>query len=399
MLYRCYMKRSITVLLLLILLAACTDPVLRERKKNIADFYQSLTIRHDTSGYYNFYEISIPSRYSACTGKLAFFLFSADISDDSDNAVTCKILTTNTHMFIPADSKDYFLAVLGNLHDTGPFYILKDIPGPEKNIQTHTDIAYITTQQPDSIVCISGIPTEISMSSDSEIIREYSFDDFTFLSFSQPGYYHFDVKNQKHSPHTYNIFVSPVNSVHTDRIDLDWYYTQFRTITTSNCGPTVVSMALAWARALDISVPRVREIIGWQGSGAVNFQQMQQVLYMHGVDSEIRDFTDKEQIFDLISEDKLVCISYNMAGLTYQPRPRENFFDQYYIDHGGHYLALKGYSADKKYFIIYDPIPSDWQENRERYADGVSMYGRNRYYDADELVRSFTKPQILVVSR
>ena len=76
----------------------------------------------------------------------------------------------------------------------------------------------------------------------------------------------------------------------------------------------------------------------------------------------------------------------------------DNLFGQYYIDSGGHYLMIKGYSLDKRYFVVYDPIPSDWVANSKRYADGMSMYGRNRYYDVDELFTSLRAPQVLEIA-
>ena len=46
---------------------------------------------------------------------------------------------------------------------------------------------------------------------------------------------------------------------------------------------------------------------------------------------------------------------------------------------------------------MYDPIPSDWIGNAKRYADGQSMFGRNRYYDVDELFAALRSPRVLEI--
>lgn len=126
---------------------------------------------------------------------------------------------------------------------------------------------------------------------------------------------------------------------------------------------------------------------------------MKQVLATYGVESEIVPLEGAEQIFNAIDNDCLVGMLYDMSGISYQRNPRKNLFDQYYRDKGGHYLALKGYSKDKRYFVIYDPIPSDWSYNAGRYSDEESMYGRNRYYRVDELLNASTSHEILIIKR
>jgi hypothetical protein len=74
-------------------------------------------------------------------------------------------------------------------------------------------------------------------------------------------------------------------------------------------------------------------------------------------------------------------------------------FGRYYYDAVGHYLVIKGYSTDKQYFVVYDAIPSDWGSNSFRYADGISMIGRNRYYEAKELFDSLRRLDIIEVMR
>jgi len=214
----------------------------------------------------------------------------------------------------------------------------------------------------------------------------------------EPGFYLITSRMNGHVYKT-NVFVSPVPSFHLDRVDRDWYYTQFRTRTTSNCGPTVVSMGISWAKGREVSVPTVRSIIGWTGSGAVSMPELKHVLDEYDVESELHWIDSPDRIFDLLDSGSLVGVVYDMAGISFTENAADNLFGQYYVDAGGHYLAIKGYSLDREYFIVYDPIPSDWVSNSMRYGDGMSMFGRNRYYDVDELFAALRSLQIIEIRR
>ena len=195
-----------------------------------------------------------------------------------------------------------------------------------------------------------------------------------------------------------HLFVSPAPSVHTDRSDIDWYKTQYGT-GLSNCGPTVAAMAVAWATGQRITVESVREFVGWRGNGAVGLAELQRFIGSRGVASDIVTVTEPRDIMDMIDRDHLVGVIYDMAGLAEVADPQDDLFGQYYTDFGGHYLAIKGYTVDRRYFVVYDPIPSDWSGNRVRYADGTSMLGRNRYYPVDEFFAAFRTRQVLEVRR
>ena len=260
-------------------------------------------------------------------------------------------------------------------------------------------IAFITLSNIGDVFPLPGKLIDFKGPSENSFHAVYEYKGYYFYEFTESGYYLLDIEPTGRKPYQFDLFVSPVESLHTDRVDMDWYFTQFKTVTTSNCGPTVASMGIAWATGKSVSVPRVREILGWSGSGGVVFEELQEVLKLHEVESEVVPFGNAGQIFSYLDKDKLVGVIYNMAGVKYQKNPGENLFDQYYIDNGGHYLAIKGYSTDKKYFIIYDPIPSDWTLNAERYSDGISMYGRNRYYKVDEVLSSLRRQDLLIISR
>ena len=196
------------------------------------------------------------------------------------------------------------------------------------------------------------------------------------------------------------LFVSPVPSRHADRADLDWYRTQFNTGTQSNCGPSVVSMALAWAIGDYVPVAKVREAVGWQGDGGIGFEDMIAVLRTHGVTAWMQNVRGPEDVAAIVDSGRIAVLLYNTRSVRRASGdPTRNLFGAYYTDDVGHYVLVKGYSLDRKWLVVYDPIPSDWSANSVRYADGISMIGRNRYYAAAQLFATIRRPNVLVIDR
>jgi len=79
--------------------------------------------------------------------------------------------------------------------------------------------------------------------------------------------------------------------------------------------------------------------------------------------------------------------------------PGTDLFGKYYNDSVGHYAVVKGYSLNGEYFVIHDPIPSDWGVNSFRYGDEISMIGRNRYYSSAEMLRCLRRADMIVVKK
>lgn len=195
------------------------------------------------------------------------------------------------------------------------------------------------------------------------------------------------------------LFVSPFESVHSDRSDINWYRTQFGT-GLSNCGPATASMGISWASGQYVDVKDVREYIGWQGNGATSFDELRKTLAHYGVSSAYTDVKNQESIFKLIDRGNIAIILYHCGGIPLaKSNPENDLVGRYYADSVGHYIVIKGYSVDKQYFIVYDPIPSDWNCNGKRYGDGVSMLGRNRYYPANLLMKYILTNYVLEVTR
>jgi hypothetical protein len=196
------------------------------------------------------------------------------------------------------------------------------------------------------------------------------------------------------------LFVSPFPSVQNDRFDVDWYRTQYDTGTSSNCGPASVSMAVGWAKGDYVSVAAIRNYIGFQGDGGTSFPQLERALAWRGVQAREVDLVSLDDVFAVIDRGEIAVILFHTARIArVRGRPDTDYVGRYYTDAVGHYVVIKGYTTDRKYFVVYDPLPSDWSSNGTRYGDGYSMIGRNRFYSVAEMARALSLPRMLVVSR
>jgi hypothetical protein len=198
---------------------------------------------------------------------------------------------------------------------------------------------------------------------------------------------------------TVYLFVSPIPSRHVEREDRDWYRTQYGT-GLANCGPALISMAILWARGTDVPVEQIRAEIGYPyADGSLSFDDLRDSLGDHGVKARYFLLTSAEDLVGILEGRHLGLVLIQSGGIQRaMGDPRENPFGRYYDDNIGHYVLVKGYSLDRRYFVVYDPLPSDWDFNGLRYADGTSMIGKNRYYRAEELFSALKTPQILEVS-
>ncbi len=200
---------------------------------------------------------------------------------------------------------------------------------------------------------------------------------------------------------TYKIylFVSPFPSVQNDRFDVDWYRTQYNT-GSSNCGPAAVSMAVGWAKGAFVSVTAIRNYLGFQGDGGTSFPQLERALTWRGVKARTEDMAGLGDVFAAIDRGEIVIILFHTGRISrVRGRSDLNYVGRYYADRVGHYVVVKGYTTDKKYLTVYDPLPSDWSSNGSRYGDGISMIGRNRFYSVAEMARALSVSKMLVVSR
>ena len=200
---------------------------------------------------------------------------------------------------------------------------------------------------------------------------------------------------------TFYLFVSPFPSRLSTEPEYDWYKTQFDTGMYGNCGPSANASAIKWAVGEDLTVPEVRGEIGMPyANGAVDYDNLTRNLHAHSVPAKILPIGTAKDITDVIDAGGIVIVGFNCGSVApSKGDKRTNFVGRYYPDATGHYLLIKGYTLDDTMFVVYDAIPGDWKKNELRYADGVSMIGRNRFFKIDEVMKTIRGMQMIAVWR
>jgi LysM repeat protein len=286
----------------------------------------------------------------------------------------------------------------GKVHSSNTIYITVPHPGAWAT----GDQRFITLDEvgqpfdvPGEVTAVLGYPSL----DESPIVRGGAADGVQTYVANQKGFYNLTVDKDGEISHIY-LFVSPIPSRNVDRPDMDWYRTQFNTGTQSNCGPSMIAMAISWALGDYVPVAQVRQTVGWTGDGGIGFEDMIRVLKSRGVKAELKPAWSPDDVRKIIDQGQIAILLYNtMSVRRASGDPTQNLFGTYYKDNVGHYVLIKGYSLDRKWFVVYDPIPSDWSSNSVRYSDGISMIGRNRYYAATELFATIRVNQVLAVTR
>jgi len=286
----------------------------------------------------------------------------------------------------------------GRLHVSNRIYL--DVPHPgtwrsgDQRFVTLDDVGE-PFEVDGEVIDVLGYPSVAS----SPIAAAGAEKGLSSYSANASGFFNLTVDREGELSHLY-LFVSPVPSRHADRADLDWYRTQFNTGTLSNCGPSMVSMALAWATGEYLPVAKVREEVGWEGDGGISFEDMVRVLKEQGVSSWMAPVSGIEDVARIIDSGRIAVLLYNTRSVRRASGDAtRNLFGSYYAESVGHYVVVKGYSLDRKWLVVYDPVPSDWSANSVRYPDGISMIGRNRYYPTSELFATIRRPNVLVIDR
>jgi hypothetical protein len=286
----------------------------------------------------------------------------------------------------------------GGVYRSAPLYI--DIPHPEAALE-NSGVKFVTLSAPDDPFTVNGIVTRTARYAnvDAAPLRLTGTDGgLTEARFGSPGFYGLTVENGQKEQY-YSVFVSPLPTVHVDAAekDFNWYRTQFNTGTTGNCGPATVSMAVAWSTGKYFPVSAVRQAVGWRGEGETSFEELLAVMKEQGVPAAISPIRGAGSVREVIDAGGIAVVLFRTDGVrTAKGDPARNLFGKYYNDSVGHYVVIKGYSLDGEYFVIYDPIPSDWSVNSFRYGDDLSMIGRNRYYSTAELLGSLRRQDMIV---
>ncbi|MDR1898977.1 MAG: LysM peptidoglycan-binding domain-containing protein [Treponema sp.] len=290
----------------------------------------------------------------------------------------------------------------GAIYRSNPLYI--DIPHPGSAAEYSTT-KFVTLSSPDDFFVVRGTVTGVARYPGVEAAPlDFSESDqyLTKVRFTKPGFYGITVQEAGGTEQYYSVFVSPIPTIHADasQVDFNWYRTQYNTGTTSNCGPASASMAIGWSLGKYFPVSSVRQAVGWQGEGGTSFEELLAVIRGQGIDASIHPLRSVQHIKDVIDSGSIAVVLFRTDGVrTSRADPATDLFGKYYNDTVGHYIVIKGYSLNGEYFVIYDPIPSDWGTNSFRYSDEVSMIGRNRYYAASELLRALRRADMIVVPR
>jgi len=289
----------------------------------------------------------------------------------------------------------------GVIYRSNPLYI--DIPYPASTSE-HSTTVFVTLSSPDEYFIVrNGTISKVARYANVEDALDLSESDqyLTKVRFRRSGYYGVTVLEDTGREQYYSIFVSPIPTMHVDYAtnSFNWYRTQFNTGTPSNCGPASASMAIGWGAGRYFPVSSVRHAIGWQGDGGTSFDDLLNVIRGQGVPAAIQPLRTVQNIRDVIDSGGIAIILFHTEGVrTTRSDPASDLFGKYYNDSVGHYVVIKGYSMNGEYFVIHDPIPSDWGANSFRYGDELSMMGRNRYFLASEVLRSLRRNEMIVVS-
>lgn len=262
-------------------------------------------------------------------------------------------------------------------------------------------VKWVTLSSPDDFLVVNGNIVSAAGYPNVEaapLELDGSEPGLTRVRFTEPGFYSLSVLKPGLGEQRYAIFVSPVPTVHAGAAEenRNWYRTQFNTGTSSNCGPASVSMVIAWVTGKNVPVSSVRRAVGWRGIGGTSFEELLKVITGEGAGAAMLPIQNARNIREVINAGGIAVVLINTGGISAAAGdPGRNLFGRYYDDSMGHYIVVKGYSLNGEYFVVYDPIPGDWSSNRFRYGDELSMIGRNRYYSAEELIRSLRRPVMI----
>jgi len=287
----------------------------------------------------------------------------------------------------------------GNIYRSSPLYI--DIPYPS-SMAEHSTTRFVTLSSPDEYFVVTGTIVKVARYANINDVIDLSESDqfLTKARFKKTGYFGITVRESNGRDQYYSVFVSPIPTMHVDLAinNFNWYRTQFNSGTPSNCGPASASMGISWGTGRYFPVSSVRQSIGWQGNGGTSFDELIMVIKNQGVSAELKPLKSLQDIRNVIDSGSIAIILFHTDGVkTARRDPESDLFGKYYNDSVGHYVVVKGYSMNGEYLVIHDPIPSDWSSNSFRYADEISMMGRNRYFSTNEVLRSLRRNEMIVV--
>jgi hypothetical protein len=167
----------------------------------------------------------------------------------------------------------------------------------------------------------------------------------------------------------------------------DWYRAQMNTGSASgaNCGPASVSMAVKYAQNKDVKVEDVRNLY-YNGKNWWYTNDIKNALNYYGIGYTVKALISKEQLMASISQGHILLICLNMSSISKDEiNKSESKYNRFYENVTGHFIVLKGYMKDQKWFLSYDS--NNWQND---YYSDKTPKGRNRLYSIDEVYNSMS---------
>jgi hypothetical protein len=135
-----------------------------------------------------------------------------------------------------------------------------------------------------------------------------------------------------------------------------WYRTQAGT-GIGNCGPTCVSMAIAWSTQKNVPVETIRDFLGYQReNGATDFMELALALREWKAIYDIEAINNLSGLKELVKrKDMIVIVLINTSGITTAPLEDIDIFGKNYDYEVGHYIILTDVISN--YFEVQDPLP------------------------------------------
>ena len=111
-----------------------------------------------------------------------------------------------------------------------------------------------------------------------------------------------------------------------------------------NCGPTCAAMAIYWSNNIDVSVQKLRSIIGYKTpDGNTTIEDLQFLLNFYVVKNELYTFNRISELKDFVNNNKLAIILI-----------QTKFFKDYGFD-ASHFIILSAV-LDQKTYRVQDPL-------------------------------------------
>ena len=171
--------------------------------------------------------------------------------------------------------------------------------------------------------------------------------------------------------------------------EFDWYKTQLYPGASGECGPTVVSMVIGWAKQEDVHQSVIRDMLGYRFAdipdlkGSTTYAELRDALKAYDVDARIKTVSDVQEIIDMLDEGRVVIIGQTMSHITMvEGNWKENRVGRHHNYERGHYVILKGLEPEdeSEYFVVYDPL-----SNPALKYDNGDLVGKDRLYPVEEV--------------